>query len=312
MTPIAQNQDIAQRLREVAQLLAEQGANRFRVRAYRAAAETIERLMVPAAAIAEQQGTDGLQSLPGIGVSLARSIHTLVVTGRLPMLDRLRGRMDPVSLLESIPGIGPALATRLHNDLHIDTLEQLEMAAHDGRLADIEGVGPKKLQGIIDSLTARLGRVRMQPQAAGPRTTNEPPVDELLDVDKEYRAKARAGMLQRIAPHRFNPKKEAWLPVLHTQRGTRHYTALFSNSALAHQLKKTRDWVLLYYDDDHGERQCTVITSRHTPFSGKRIVRGREEDCAAYYKSRTNMTTMVHHGQDAGAESPGAAAPADR
>ena len=293
MANMAQNQDIAQRLREVAQLLEDQGANRFRVRAYRTAAETIERLTVPAAEIAQQQGTDGLQSLPGIGVSLARSIHTLVVTGRLPMLDRLRGRMDPISLLASIPGIGPALAHRLHDDLHIETLEQLEMAAHDGRLADIEGVGPKKLQGIIDSLTARLGRVRRPIQAAGPHATGEPAVDELLDVDREYREAAQAGRLQTIAPHRFNPQKEAWLPILHTQRGARHYTALFSNSALAHQLKKTQDWVILYYDDDHGERQCTVITSHQAPFSGKRIVRGREEDCASHYQSREATTTEV-------------------
>lgn len=293
MGDMAQNQDIAQRLREVAQLLEDQGANRFRVRAYRAAAETIDRLAVPAAEIAQQQGTDGLQSLPGIGVSLARSIHTLVVTGRLPMLDRLRGRMDPISLLASIPGIGPALATRLHDNLGIDTLEQLEMAAHDGRLTEIEGIGPKKLQGIIDSLTARLGRVRMLPQAAGPHGTGEPTVDELLDVDREYRESVQAGRLQTIAPHRFNPKKEAWLPILHTQRGARHYTALFSNSALAHQLKKTQDWVILYYDDDHGERQCTVITSHQAPFSRKRIARGREEDCASYYQSREAMTTEV-------------------
>ena len=95
---ITQNIEIARKLREVAQLLEDQGANRFRVRAYRAAAETIERLAVPAAEITQQQGTDGLQSLPGIGVSLARSIHTLIVTGRLPMLDRLRGRMDRVDL----------------------------------------------------------------------------------------------------------------------------------------------------------------------------------------------------------------------
>ena len=207
MAPIAQNQDIAGRLREVAQLLVDQGTNRFRVRAYRSAAETIEHLTVPAAEIARKQGTDGLQSLPGIGVSLARSIHTLLVTGRLPMLARLRGSMDPVSLLQSIPGIGPSLAHRLHDDLHIATLEQLEMAAHDGRLADIEAVGPKKLQGIIDSLTARLGKVRKQPHAAGPQEMSEPPVGELLDVDREYREAARAGTLQRIAPHRFNPKK---------------------------------------------------------------------------------------------------------
>jgi putative hydrolase len=62
MANIAQNQDIARRLREVAQLLEDQGANRFRVRVYRAATETIERLAVPAAEIAQQQGKDGLQA----------------------------------------------------------------------------------------------------------------------------------------------------------------------------------------------------------------------------------------------------------
>lgn len=282
---IPENQEIAQKLREVALLLDEQGANRFRVQAYRTAAERLERLKVPVSQIAEQQGTDGLQALPGIGVSLARSIHTLVVTGRLPMLDRLRGHMDPIALLTSVPGVGRALADRLHDDLHIETLEQLEMAAHDGRLANIEGVGPKKLQGIIDSLTARLGRVRRPPQPAGTQAAGDPSVEELLDVDKEYRESAVAGRLQTIAPHRFNPKREAWLPILHAQRGSRHYTAIFSNTALAHQLKKTRDWVILYYDDDHGERQCTVVTGRHPPFVNKRVVRGREAECESYYRS---------------------------
>jgi DNA polymerase (family X) len=285
---IPENREIAQKLREVALLLDEQGANRFRIQAYRTAADELERLEVPVSRIVDQQGTDGLQALPGIGVSLARSIHTLVVTGRLPMLDRLRGHMDPIALLSSVPGIGSALARRLHDDLHIETLEQLEMAAHDGRLADIEGVGPKKLPGIIDSLTARLGRVRRPRQQAEAQTAGDPSVEELLDVDKEYRESAREGKLQKIAPHRFNPKQEAWLPILHTQRDSRHYTALYSNTALAHQLKKTRDWVILYYDDDHGERQCTVVTGRSAPFLGKRIVRGRETDCAAYYEAPTS------------------------
>ena len=283
---ITQNSEIAQKLREVALLLEEQGANRFRIRAYRTAADRLERLEVPVSQIAEQQGTDGLQALPGIGVSLARSIHTLIVTGRLPMLDRLRGHMDPIALLTSVPGIGPAFARRLHDNLHIETLEQLEMAAHDGRLAEIEGVGPKKLQGIIDSLTARLGRVRRPTQTVGSHQAGEPSIEELLDVDREYRESALAGTLQKIAPHRFNPKREAWLPILHTQRGPRHYTALYSNSALANQLKKTRDWVILYYDDDHGERQCTVVTGRSAPLAGKRIVRGREADCLSYYHSQ--------------------------
>ena len=280
-----QNREIAQKLREVALLLDEQGANRFRIQAYRTAADRLDHLAVPVSRMLQEQGTEGLQTLPGIGVSLARSIHTLVVTGRLPMLDRLRGQMDPIALLTSIPGVGSALAHRLHEDLQIDTLEQLEMAAHDGRLADIEGVGPKKLQGIIDSLTARLGRLRRPIHTAGPASAGEPSVEELLDVDREYRESSRTGTLQHIAPHRFNPGKEAWLPILHTQRGARHYTALFSNSALAHQLKKTHDWVILYYDDGQGESQCTVVTGRSAPFAGKRIIRGREADCASYYHS---------------------------
>ena len=282
---IQQNRDIAQKLREVAFILEEQGANRFRIRAYRTAAERLEQLDVPVSRIIKQRGTEGLQALPGIGVSLARSIHTLVLTGRLPMLDRLRGELDSVALLASIPGIGRSLATRLHDDLHIQTLEQLEMAAHDGRLADIEGVGPKKLQGIIESLAARLGRVRKPPAAEGSPKFEDAPIEELLDVDREYREGAQAGLLRTIAPRRFNPEKEAWLPILHTQRGLRHYTATFSNSPLAHQLKKTRDWVILYYDDDHGERQCTVVTGRNAPFSKKRIVRGRKAECESFYRT---------------------------
>lgn len=295
--PIPQNRDIAQKLREVALLLDEQGANRFRIRAYRAAADKLEHLDVPVSTIIDRQGTEGLQALPGIGTSLARSIHTLVVTGRLPMLDRLRGELDSIALLASIPGIGPALATRLHDDLHIHTLEQLEIAAHDGRLADLEGVGPKKLQGIIDSLAARLGRVRRPAPADGSRKDDEPPIEELLDVDREYRESAQAGRLQKISPHRFNPKQETWLPILHTQRGPRHYTAMFSNTALAHQLNTTHDWVILYYDDDHGERQCTVVTGRQPPFTGKRIVRGRETECDSHYRSRQSGVPGPTSGQ---------------
>lgn len=280
------NAEIAQRLRETAHLLHEQGANPFRVQAYRHAAETVERLDRPVTAILDAEGQEGLRALPGIGPSLAASIRALATGGRLPMLDRLRGGADPVALFASVPGIGEALARRLHDDLDLHTLEDLEAAAHDGRLAMLEGIGEKRLAGIIDSLAGRLGRVRPRPPAAQPgagATADEPPVAELLDVDREYREQARAGRLKTIAPRRFNPTREAWLPVLHTERGARHYTALFSNTARAHELNKTRDWVILYYEDGRGERQCTVITAQHGPLRDRRIVRGREAECAAYY-----------------------------
>ncbi len=279
------NAEIAQRLREVARLLQEQDANPFRVNAYRHGADILLGLGSPVARTLQAEGMDGLRKLPGIGESLARAIRDLVVTGRLPMLDRLRGEADPIALLASVPGIGEGLARRVHDDLGIDTLEELEIAAHDGRLSTIAGIGDKKLAGIIDSLAGRLGRLRGQrPTPLADEASRKPPIDELLDVDREYREKAAAGKLRMIAPRRFNPTGEAWLPILHTQRGSRQYTALFSNTARAHQFGKTHDWLVLYYDDGSGDGQCTVITPQREPLKGNRVVRGRESECAAYYE----------------------------
>jgi DNA polymerase (family 10) len=277
------NLEIARRLEEVAQLLDDQDANPYRIQAYRNAAQTLRQLDRPVTEILQSEGVDGLRQLPGIGESLARSIHMLATTGRLPMLERLRGESDPVALLASVPGIGKVLAARLHEDLGIDTLEELEAAAYDGRLSELAGFGQKKLEGIRDALAVRLGRVRGQ---VGGAAADEPSIEELLDVDREYREKAAAGRLRRIAPRRFNPSGEAWLPVLHTQRGERHYTALFSNTVRAHQMGMTRDWVVLYYDGGRGERQCTVITGQRGLLKGKRLVRGREAECLRYYQAQ--------------------------
>jgi hypothetical protein len=169
-------------------------------------------------------------------------------------------------------------AERLHDDLGIGTLEELEAAAHDGRLASVEGFGEKRLAAIRDTLAHRLGRIR---RGTAPTGTPEPPVAELLDVDAEYRARSSAGTLPTIAPRRLNPAHERWLPILHTTRGPRHYTALISNTPRAHSLGTTHDWVILYYDDGRGERQCTVVTAQHGPLAGHRIVRGRERECLA-------------------------------
>lgn len=276
------NSEVATRLEEVGRLLEEQGANQFRVRAYRTAARTLRNLPRSVADVVRDEGMEGLRRLPGIGVSLGRAIHQIVTTGAWGMLSRLRGESDPVSLLATVPGIGKELAGRIHDDLGIDSLEELEAAANDGRLSDVEAIGEKRLAGIRDSLSARLGRVRGHPQ---PLLIEEPSVAEVLDVDHEYLSKVAQNVLPRIAPRRFNPAGEAWLPVLHTQRGSRHYTALFSNTALAHRQNRTQDWLILYYDAGSGERQCTVVTAQKGPLSGRRIVRGRETECEDYYRS---------------------------
>jgi hypothetical protein len=111
------------------------------------------------------------------------------------------------------------------------------------------------------------------------RPTAEPGVELLLDVDREYRERAAKGKLRKIAPRRFNPSGEAWLPILHTQRDDWHFTALFSNTAQAHDLGKTDDWVVLYFHTDHGpEAQSTVVTETSGPMEGYRVVRGREAE----------------------------------
>lgn len=280
----AVNRTIAQRLKEVAELLHSQGSNPFRVHAYQHAAQTLEQLEQPIDDLVRTKGVEELKKLPGVGESLARAIRELVLRGRLPMLERLRGEAEPESQLATIPGIGKKLAARLHHDLEIDTLEDLEAAAHDGRLRQAGGIGEKRLAGIIACLTERLGRVRAKAHQV---TQSIPSIEELLDVDREYREKGKAGLLHLFAPRRFNPTHEAWLPILHTQRGDRHYTAVFSNTARAHQKGKTRDWVVLFFDDRENESQCTIITAEWGILEGRRIVRGREGECLRYYEKQT-------------------------
>jgi hypothetical protein len=286
MRPEPQNAAVSARLEELAALLESQGANRFRVDAYRRGADLVRGLDRPVGHLLASEGIEGLERLPAIGTTIARAIRDLVETGRLPMLERLRGESDAITLLMSVPGIGRTLADRLHHDHGIDTLEDLEAAAHDGRLAAIPSFGAKRLRGVREALAARLGRV-----PRGVVVSDAPSVADLLRVDREYRLKVSAGTLRTIAPRRFNPGRESWLPVLHTALGARHFTALFSNTARAHELGKTREWVVIYVDGGGGERQYTVVTASRGPLAGKRVVRGREPECLVYYGERASTRT---------------------
>ena len=109
------------------------------------------------------------------------------------------------------------------------------------------------------------------------------PVDLLLDIDREYRSAAREGKLRTIAPRLFNPYRKAWLPLLRVDRDGWSCTALFSNTARAHELGKTHDWVILHYERDGRARRCTVVTERRGQLAGLRVVRGREQACRRYY-----------------------------
>jgi hypothetical protein len=166
--------------------------------------------------------------------------------------------------------------------LGLDTIEALEAAAYDGRLEQVRGFGRRRAAMVRAGLAEMLARVRR----GSLLRDDEPGVDLLLDVDREYREKATAGHLFKIAPKRFNPKAEAWLPLLHTVRGTWHFTALYSNTARAHQLGRVTDWVIIFFHtDSQAEGQRTVVTETRGEAAGRRIVRGREAECLRYYAS---------------------------
>ena len=275
---------VADSLDETAGLLQSQGANPFRVRAYRQGAQTIRGLLGPVEDLLAEEGTAGLTGLPGIGPSLARAIEQIIHTGSLPLLERLRGDAAPERVFTTVADIGPKLAARIHEHLGIESLAELLAACWDGRLATVPGMGKKRLLAVRESLAGRFQKEKPTSlQAIAPSPDEELPVGELLDVDDEYRRKAGQDRLPRIAPRRFNPERQAWLPILHTQRGAHHYTALYSNSARAHELGTTRDWVIIYRDDEQHNGQWTVITSQLGQLKGHRIVRGREDECAQWY-----------------------------
>ena len=289
------NEDVADVLERVAALLEAQDANPYRVRAYGKAARLVANHDESVAELADMKEGKKLEDLPDIGKSIAGSIREFVHTRRLGLLERLEGQVSPEDLFTTVPGIGDELARRIHSELHIDTLEELELAAHDGRLDKVPGIGDRRARAIRDTVASilsrstrrrarRLHHLPKEREAMGRATPPlHPEVRMILEVDAEYRNKAREGRLRTIAPRRFNPEGKSWLPILHARKHGWDFTVLFSNTSRAHELGKTRDWVVVYYERDGHENQCTVVTEHQGPLKGQRVVRGRERECRDQY-----------------------------
>jgi hypothetical protein len=302
------NAAVADLLREMATLLEAQGEdNPFRIAAYRRAADTAQALRADLREVYGREGLAGLDALPAIGPGIAAAVAEILQTGRWARLERLRGAAGPEAIFRTVPGVGAQLAMRIHDELGLDTLEALEAAAHDGRLEGLPHVGPRRAASIRAALTQMLDRgraLRRRPRAAPPTAAAQgsrasaaagggstagdvddaPSVADLLAVDRLYREGAAVDRLPKIAPRRFNPEGRAWLPVLHTRRGAWAFTALYSNTARAHELDRVHDWVVVYAEDaSHHERQYTVVTAARGTLAGRRVVRGREDECQALY-----------------------------
>lgn len=159
-----ENIDIARIFEEVADLLEIQGANPFRVRAYRTAARTVETHGVPVASLLKKEER-ALEGLPGIGKDLAGKIREIIETGDLTLRKELIEEV-PEGLVEMmrISGLGPKRAKQIYDELGIANLDDLEAAAREERLRELHGLGPtleaKILRGIAEH-RARSGRFRL-------------------------------------------------------------------------------------------------------------------------------------------------------
>ena len=276
------NEKIVKSFREIASLLEIQKANFYRVNAYRRAANTIESLDKPIELIVEKNGIAGLTVLPGIGEGIARMVYEYVATGRMTRLEALRGENDPITMLSRIPGIGTNMARNIYENLHIDSLEALEIAAYDGQLESVPNIGENRLESIRSWLNKVLGQRNYHPFSRV--LLGKPAVSMLLGIDRIYNDGVKKNSLPKIAPKRFNPKQEAWLPILHTTQNGWHFTAMYSNSYRAHELDRHKDWVIIYYYDKHHRGgQYTVVSEYRGALAGKRVIRGREIECREYY-----------------------------
>ena len=147
------NEEIAELFDQLGMLLEMKGDTVFKIRAYQRAARAIEGHSFPLAqAVADGQKLTGI---PGIGKAISEKIHELVTTGQVQTYERVRAELPDGALdLLAIPGIGPKTAVLIGTELGISTVEGVEQAAQDGRLATLSRMGKKASESILRHIRA--------------------------------------------------------------------------------------------------------------------------------------------------------------
>jgi putative hydrolase len=267
------NEWIGVRLRSHANDLERAGANIYRVRAFRRAADLVESSEISLVDLVEERGRAGLEALPGIGQSLAYTLELLVRTGEIHTLRPVQASHDPLGQLLSLPGVGVRLAERLHSRLGVSTVEELEQAVRGGRIDGL-GLKPRQLRGLLQALEARMRERRSTAGLPG-----EPSILLLLEVDAVFREKVEQEEESSILPRRFDPERGGWEPTYRTCREGWRFRVRFFRSALAWRLGQTRDQVVVWFENGTSSGQRTIVTETRGDLEGQRVVRGREREC---------------------------------
>ena len=146
-----ENLDVSRVLTTLADLLEIQGANPFRIRAYRNAVNTVNSLSRPLAAMVEA-GED-LTKLPGVGKTVAHHIIEFLETGRITRLEEVSAEI-PVTLVELVrlDGVGPKKAKKLFEQLGVKTVDDLAEQLDAGTVRELDGFGRKSAEKIKRSI----------------------------------------------------------------------------------------------------------------------------------------------------------------
>ena len=147
------NSDVAKIFQDIADLLELKGENVFKIRAYQKAARAIEYHPRELEAMIDE-GED-LQSIPGVGEAIAKKAAELVTTGKLGYYENLKGEFPQgITNLLDIPGIGPKTANKLSSELGISSVDELERAINDGRVAGLFRLGERTADNILHQIQA--------------------------------------------------------------------------------------------------------------------------------------------------------------
>ena len=189
------NADIAEVFSEIADLLEIQGGNPFRVRAYRNAARSVGECAQNVRTMVAQ-GAD-LKAIPAIGDDLALKIAEIVSTGTCTLLAKLRNEVpSAVTALLRIPGLGPRRVRMLYDQLHVQSLEELERAAVEGRIRQLAGFGKMTEAHILANIKTRLDKSRRFPFAQASQRAE--PLLAWLAASPEVARVEAAGSLRRL------------------------------------------------------------------------------------------------------------------